>query len=159
MNKLISMSILSFSTTISLLASDCLMVKDLNVQFKNASTIYYDSSEYDKVKEFSSFLKETDLYAVIEGHTNPLSNASYNYELSNERAMKVRNELVSLGVDSKKVKYIAYGESSPLYDNSTEDGLQKNRRVIAEVFNTEDELNKYISSEKERISNIKYTEQ
>lgn len=135
------------------------MVKGLNVQFKNDSTIYSDSSESKEIQEFAQFLKKTNLYAVIEGHTSASAPAGYNYDLSTNRAKKVRNSLVNLEVNAKQVRYMGFGVSSSLYNNSTEEGAIKNRRVIAEVLNSAEELASYIESEKARISSIKYKEQ
>ena len=159
MKKILASTFISLITMTSLNAGDCIMVKDLNVQFKNDSTIYSDSSESKEVQEFAQFLKKTNLYAVIEGHTSASAPAGYNYDLSTDRAAKVRNSLVNLGVNSKQVRYMGFGESSPLYNNSTDEGAAKNRRVIAEVFNSAEELATYIESEKARISDIKYKEQ
>lgn len=159
MRKILASTLIGLITASSLNAGDCIMVKDLNVQFKNDSTIYSDSSESKEIQEFAQFLKKTNLYAVIEGHTSASAPAGYNYDLSTNRAKKVRNSLVNLGVNSKQVRYMGFGESSPLYNNSTEEGSAKNRRVIAEVFNSAEELASYIESEKARISSIKYKEQ
>ena len=138
---------------------NCIMVADLNVEFKNNSIVYINDSERKEVADFADFLKKTDLYAVIEGHTSKFAAAPYNYKLSSDRASKVRAELIKLGVRSSQIKSLGFGESSPLYDNNTDAGAQKNRRVIAEVFNTADELSQYISSESKRIKNIKFKEQ
>ena len=159
MKKIIISTLAGFIGAASLSAADCIMVKDLNVQFKNASTVYSDSSEMKEIREYAKFLKETDLYTVIEGHTSSLANAKYNYDLSSKRAEKVKSELIRLGVSPRKVKAIGYGESTPLYDNNTETGAAQNRRVIGEVFNTAAELSNYISEQKNRISEIKYNEQ
>ena len=159
MKKLIASSIIGLGLVTSASAADCIMVADLNVEFKNASTVYMNNSERQEVVEFAKFLKTTGLYAVVEGHTSSLAAAPYNYDLSSRRAVKVRSELINLGVNPSQVKAMGFGESSPLYDNNTEIGAQKNRRVIAEVFNGADELSSYVSSEKNRISAIKYKEQ
>jgi outer membrane protein OmpA-like peptidoglycan-associated protein len=143
----------------ALFAEDCVMVEELNVEFKNASSTYLDATEAQKVGNFAKFMKKTDLYAVIEGHTNRLSNATYNYHLSTERATKVMMHLIELGVDKANIRAMGFGESSPLYDNNTEDGLIKNRRVIAEVFNSADELDAYVKEQKARIKDIKFSEQ
>ena len=82
MRKIISMSIVGICATLTLNAEDCIIAKDLNVQFKNDSAVYQTSLEYDKVKEYADFLKETDLYAIIEGHTNNSATARHNHELS-----------------------------------------------------------------------------
>jgi outer membrane protein OmpA-like peptidoglycan-associated protein len=159
LKKIVINTLLGLSTTIALNAADCIMVKELNVEFKNASTVYSNASEYQEVKDYANFLKQTGLYALIEGHTSSLSGAKYNYDLSTRRAAKVRETLISLGVNPSQVKSMGYGESTPLYDNSTEDGEAKNRRVRGEVFNSASELNEYITSEKNRIASIKYQEQ
>ena len=140
-------------------SADCIMVPDLNVEFKNDSIVYMNAEERKEIVEFAKFIKNTDLYAVIEGHTSKYATATYNAKLSSDRAIKVRAELIKLGVKPSQVKAIGFGESSPLYDNNTEIGAQKNRRVIAEVFNSSAELSEYASSEKSRISSIKYKEQ
>ena len=159
MKKIIISTLVGFIGAASLSAADCIMVKDLNVQFKNASTVYSDSSEMKEIREYAQFLKETGLYTVIEGHTSSLANAKYNYDLSSKRAAKVKSELIRLGVSSSKVRAMGYGESTPLYDNNTEAGAAKNRRVIGEVFNTSTELSNYIADQKSRIAPIKYNEQ
>jgi len=139
-------------------AQDCLMAKDLNVAFKNASTEYMNNAEQQEVADFAKFLKETGLYAVIEGHTSSSASAQYNYDLSTARAVKVLNSLKQMGVNPTHIRAMGFGESSPLYDNHTSEGI-KNRRVIAEIFNSKNELMDYIQSEKKRIKNIKYQEQ
>jgi len=159
LKKIIVSTLVGLIGAASLSAADCVMVKDLNVQFKNASTVYSDSSEMKEIREYAQFLKETDLYTVIEGHTSSLAGAKYNYDLSSKRATKVRSELIRLGVSPSKVRAMGFGESSPLYNNNTESGAAQNRRVIGEVFNTAAELSNYIASEKSRIATIKYNEQ
>lgn len=159
MKKIVITTIAGLLTTMTLNAEDCIMAKDLNVQFINASTKYETQDEYTKIKEYAEFLKQTDLYAIIEGHTNHYAPARYNYELSQKRAEKVKAELITLGVESSKIKALAYGESKPLYDNNTSDGAEKNRRVTAEVFNTKESLNNYASTEAEQIAVKKFQEQ
>lgn len=159
MKKLIASSIIGLGLASNIFAGDCIMVPDLNVEFKNDSTVYMNNEERQEVIAFAKFLKKSGLYAVVEGHTSKFAPAVYNYNLSQKRAVKVRAELIALGVNPRQVKGMGFGESSPLYDNNTETGAQKNRRVIAEVFNDSSELNGYVSSEKSRISKTKYKEQ
>jgi outer membrane protein OmpA-like peptidoglycan-associated protein len=140
-------------------ADNCIMVADLNVEFKNDSTVYMNADERKEIVEFADFLKEYDLYAVVEGHTSKFAPAAYNYDLSSKRATKVKNELIKLGVKPAQVDALGFGESSPLYDNNTESGAQKNRRVLAEVFNSKEELADYVASEKARIADTKFKEQ
>jgi len=159
LKKFFISSIIGLGLVSSLVAEDCIMVKELNVEFKNDTVVYMDQEEKKKVLEFGKFLMDTGLYAVVEGHTSNFAPAEYNYELSKKRANKVRSELIGIGVKPKQIKAMAFGESSPLYDNNTEIGAQKNRRVIAEVFNNESDLNEYMKTESARVSKIKHIEQ
>lgn len=66
---------------------------------------------------------------VIEGHTDTEGTDSYNQELSEQRAMAVKNWLVSSGLDSGRIETIGYGETKPAASNDTDEGRSKNRRV------------------------------
>lgn len=150
---------MSIMAIASLYAEDCIMVKELNVQFHNDSTTYSDSSEIKEIKEYANFLIDTELYTVVEGHTNSIAEARYNYDLSSRRAEKVRDELIKQGVNPSRISAMGFGETTPLYDNNTVSGQAKNRRVVGEVFNNASEVANYLSNSKNRISEIKYKEQ
>ena len=70
----------------------------------------------------------------ITGHTDNVGDPDYNVKLSLRRAEAVRDYLISLGLDSKKVEVIGAGETEPVADNSTKEGRAKNRRVEVEVI-------------------------
>lgn len=70
---------------------------------------------------------------IITGHTDNVGSAAYNKKLSLRRAQSVRDYLVSLGVDPKKLEIRGEGLRKPIADNSTEEGRAKNRRVEVEV--------------------------
>ena len=160
MKKIILISLISLFAVTTSYASDCIMVKELRVKFINDSTKFVDvQKEENKIEDFKDFINQTDLYVLIEGHTNNISSARHNLDLSTRRAIVVMNELVKKGVAKSHVRAMGFGESTPLYSNSTQDGLAKNRRVIAEVFNSAEELDAYIQESKARIKNIKFQEQ
>ena len=160
MKKLTTIAFLLSALGSTAMASDCIMAKELNVHFKNDSVQFMDArKENAKINEFASFAKQTDLYVLIEGHTNKLSSAPYNYSLSTRRAIRVMNSLVNRGVKKSHIRAMGFGESTPLYSNETQYGLEHNRRVIAEVFGSAEELNSYIQESKQRIKNIKFKEQ
>ncbi len=71
---------------------------------------------------------------IITGHTDNVGSPKYNMKLSLRRAEAVRNYLVSLGADSKKMKVIGKGETKPVASNRTKEGRAKNRRVEIEVI-------------------------
>lgn len=66
---------------------------------------------------------------TIAGHTDSVGNPSYNMNLSRDRANSVRNYLVNRGVASNRINVVAYGQTRPIADNSTDYGRQQNRRV------------------------------
>ena len=71
---------------------------------------------------------------VIAGHTDSTGSASYNQDLSERRAISVRNYLVGRGVPSSRVSTVGYGEVQPIASNSTEAGRSRNRRVEIEIL-------------------------
>lgn len=90
----------------------------------------------------------------LEGHTDtdPIHTAEFpsNWELSYARANRVRSYLQAKGVDEKKLIVVGYGETRPLFDNSTAEGKQKNRRVDIVVLKNQAviDLGKEITGDK-----------
>lgn len=66
---------------------------------------------------------------VIEGYTDGSGPREHNQELSEQRAMAVRDFFVSTGVDSQRIIARGYGEADPVASNDTEAGRRENRRV------------------------------
>ncbi len=66
---------------------------------------------------------------VVSGHTDSNGSDAYNLNLSQRRALSVKNYLVGQGVPASRIQTLGYGESSPIADNSTEYGRSQNRRV------------------------------
>jgi len=65
----------------------------------------------------------------IEGHTDSTGDAADNLKLSEQRANKVMDSLVALGVDQGRVTAAGMGEDFPIASNDTEEGRSQNRRV------------------------------
>lgn len=74
------------------------------------------------------------LVVEIGGHTDSTGTEEHNYHLSEQRARVVRDYLIDEGIDGDRLKYKGYGENEPLYDNSTEEGMRKNRRTEIKVL-------------------------
>lgn len=66
---------------------------------------------------------------VIEGHADARGTDEYNEWLSAKRARRVREALIELGMPPEKIETIARGESVPRVEGTSEEALQKNRRV------------------------------
>jgi outer membrane protein OmpA-like peptidoglycan-associated protein len=69
----------------------------------------------------------------VVGYTDNTGTAEYNSKLSKQRAEVVRDYLVSVGVDAKKMDAVGAADTNPIADNSTKEGQAKNRRVEIEV--------------------------
>ena len=70
----------------------------------------------------------------IQGHTDNRGNAKGNEKLSQDRADSVKKALGSRGVDQGRLVAKGYGQSTPIDDNTTEAGRQKNRRVEFKII-------------------------
>jgi len=70
-----------------------------------------------------------DEVIIIAGHTDSDGSAAYNQELSEQRALSIKNWLVNKGIDPERLKYKGLGENSPVAANNTEAGKALNRRV------------------------------
>ncbi len=71
---------------------------------------------------------------VVEGHTDNVGSADYNFKLSKERAQSVANYLIAKGIPREKITVFGYGETKPLYPNDTPEHRAKNRRVEIKVL-------------------------
>lgn len=65
----------------------------------------------------------------VVGHTDAIGTEEYNQGLSERRAASVREFLVEQGIDAGLIQSRGMGEGSPVADNETEEGRQRNRRV------------------------------
>ena len=65
----------------------------------------------------------------VEGHTDSTGSDELNQTLSEQRADTVRGYLVQQGLAADAITARGFGKSSPVADNATAAGRQKNRRV------------------------------
>jgi outer membrane protein OmpA-like peptidoglycan-associated protein len=82
------------------------------------------------LSEVADYLKESpDALVVLAGHTDNSGTERYNGGLSDRRADAARQYLLSLGIDDRRIRTFAYGETLPAASNKTPAGKQLNRRV------------------------------
>jgi outer membrane protein OmpA-like peptidoglycan-associated protein len=81
----------------------------------------------DRLAEFME--ENPERIIAIEGHTDSSGAASYNRDLSRQRAEAVRQALVDRGIPSRRIEIRALGEEFPVATNDTDTGRQLNRRV------------------------------
>ncbi len=99
-----------------------------NIQFEFDSSVLRTSS-YPVLDATSADLRASGSKVELDGYASSEGTAAHNMVLSKDRATSVKTYLVNSGVDAKKIKIKAYGETHPIADNSTEEGRVLNRRV------------------------------
>ena len=70
-----------------------------------------------------------DWKVTVAGHTDNTGTRVDNLELSQRRAITVRQALEELGVAQDVLKIAGYGPEQPIGDNDTPDGRRRNRRI------------------------------
>ncbi|WP_354623961.1 peptidoglycan-associated lipoprotein Pal [Psychromonas sp. MME2] len=66
---------------------------------------------------------------VIEGHTDAKGTPEYNIALGERRAASVATYLENMGVMSKQISVVSYGEEKPVNFEHNESGWAENRRA------------------------------
>jgi len=99
-----------------------------NIQFEFDSSVLRTSS-YPVLDATSTALRASGSACELDGFASSEGTAAHNMKLSRDRANSVKTYLVNSGVDAKKLKVKAYGETHPIATNDTEDGRILNRRV------------------------------
>ena len=82
------------------------------------------------VRRLSDFMMQyEDRRVRVEGYTDSTGSESYNQDLSERRAMAVRDALMAEGIARSRIEVMGYGEAYPVVSNDTSAGRQQNRRV------------------------------
>ena len=66
---------------------------------------------------------------TVEGHTDSVGSAKLNQNLSESRALSVKEFLVDKGIEEFRLSALGYGEDKPIASNKTRAGRADNRRV------------------------------
>ncbi len=99
------------------------------VNFKSGKAVLLPESEQILNHVAEILVANPDVNVEIGGHTDSDGSVSNNQKLSEMRANKVRDYLISKGVPAERLTAKGYGESQPIGDNATPDGKAMNRRV------------------------------
>jgi len=102
----------------------------LTATFK--SDLFFDTGSaqlkpgaYNELNRITSVLNNYPQTTIrVEGHTDTRGNAQYNQQLSEQRALAVKNALAQQGVDPRRIEAVGYGKTQPI---SSSDAM--NRRV------------------------------
>jgi peptidoglycan-associated lipoprotein len=92
------------------------------------------SEDLPRLKEVGSWLAQHKKANVtVEGYCDERGTNEYNLALGQKRADAVKDYLVKLGVDEKRIKAISYGKENPVNTGHSEEAWAANRRVHINV--------------------------
>lgn len=92
-------------------------------------------ASYTELNELVDYLeRKPGIRVEIAGHTDNTGEDDFNQKLSQRRADRVKQYLVSQGIDSGRVEAKGYGEDQPIAPNNTEKGRQQNRRTEVRIL-------------------------
>lgn len=104
--------------------------------------IQFDLAKYD-IKEESFGLLDRLVFAAkrcpqsriaVEGHADSDGGDDFNQQLSESRAIAVRDYLTTSGVSSLRIETLGFGEKQPIADNISRAGRAQNRRIEFRVL-------------------------
>ena len=88
------------------------------------------SETYDQFDIIVDYLqKEQGINILIKGFTDNVGNEDENINLSNQRAIEIKNYLIKKGIDENRINTIGMGSLFPISKNNTREGRQENRRI------------------------------
>lgn len=83
-----------------------------------------------EINRIANLMKEDpSLKFEVQGHTDNTGNVASNQTLSEARAKAIVDKLVEMGISADRLTSVGKGQTSPIADNSTDEGKAKNRRV------------------------------
>jgi peptidoglycan-associated lipoprotein len=99
--------------------------------------VFFDTDESnlraearERLATNAQFMREYPEYQfTIEGHADERNTNEYNLALGNQRVAAAADYLVSLGIESGRLRSISYGEERPFCTGSNEACWQENRRA------------------------------
>jgi len=105
-----------------------------NILFATGSATLRPES-FTELNRLVNLLRENPSVKIeVSGHTDNVGSAASNRTLSRNRALSVRNYLISQGITAERVEYNGYGFDRPIAPNNTEEGRAANRRVEIEIL-------------------------
>ena len=116
-------------------ASGCPLVKPIEQKITLHILYKLGSADIDEANkaildDLASRLQTyKDVKLEIGGYTDATGTATANKKLSQKRAEKVMEYLISKGVNKDRLTAVGYGATNFIADNTTEEGRQENRRV------------------------------
>lgn len=121
------------TTTAAIAAAKAGKPLDFNGFFENDGYALTSEAK-EKLDKYAAYLNDhPEKKLKVTGHTDSKGSSAYNQKLSQKRADKVKEYLVSKNVEADRITTIGRGEELPIADNSTAEGKAKNRRVEIQI--------------------------
>lgn len=114
----------------NMVGSDTEVVKRLvDIYFEYDKAILHKASKVALQENARNLILHPRTQVQIEGHTDARGNNEYNLALGARRARAVKQFLEALGVESRRMKIISFGEEKPACRASAESCWKQNRRA------------------------------
>jgi peptidoglycan-associated lipoprotein len=108
-----------------------------NVHFAFDSATLSDTARNILERKAAWLRANPRVKVMIEGHCDERGTTAYNLALGARRANAVKRYLVALGIDSRRLATISYGEERPLDPRHNEAAWAQNRRAHFEIVGQE----------------------
>ena len=109
------------------------LLQNHEIKFRYGSNRLKRSSKRTVYRIAKILKKYPMVHIEIAGHTDSVGSDEYNMKLSQARVDSVKKRLVRDGIEEGRMKSVGYGETKPLYPNTTRRNRRKNRRVEINV--------------------------
>ncbi|MEM7296770.1 MAG: OmpA family protein [Bacteroidota bacterium] len=91
---------------------------------------HIDEIQFSELKQLVDSIPDIKDYTItVHSHTDNIGGAAYNEWLSQMRSEAAIEKLLNLDFQSNQIEIRDFGQFNPIYDNSTWEGRQRNRRV------------------------------
>lgn len=107
-----------------------------NIYFETDSYAITEKSNSEIENAFQLITENEGLVIEVAGHTDDVGSRVYNQNLSEQRAKAVYDELISRGLDVKRINYKGYADTDPIVPNDSNINRQSNRRIEFRVLRT-----------------------
>ena len=100
--------------------------------FYNYDEATLDDAAQSALSNSANWLKSKEgagYNLLVEGHCDERGTEQYNLALGDRRANTAKEYLVTLGVDSGRIRTVSYGEERPFDDGHDDGAWAKNRRA------------------------------
>lgn len=103
--------------------------------------VYFETDQHDLNSQSRSIIdgqarwlnNYPNLNVTIEGHADERGTREYNLALGDRRANSVKNYMIAVGVDPRRINTISYGKEQPLVVGADGTSWAQNRRARTRV--------------------------